>query len=75
MLADDTPMPAMDELMIGAWFANINTVRYMGALPVGANFHSGRTCGSTYVGWTGGYKIVLIHFPEQSPLDRLAFVY
>ena len=61
--ADDAPRPAMDELTIGGWLTNINTGSYMGALPVGANFYSGKTCGSTYVGWTGEYKIVLIHFP------------
>ena len=60
-----SPRPAMDELMIGGWFPNITTGRYMGALPAGADFHFGKTCGSVYVGWTGEYKIVLIHFPEQ----------
>ena len=58
----------MDEQMIGVWFTNINTGRYMpGALPIDSNFHCtcAETCGSTYIGWTGEYKLVLIHFPEQ----------
>ena len=71
--ADDTPRPAMDELMIGRrWMiTNINTGRYMGALPVGASFYSGQVRGSTYVGWTVEHKLVLVHFPEQqkSPLE------
>ncbi len=58
--ADDTP----NEPMIRG-ITNINTGKYMGALPVGALFHSGEVRGSTYVGWTTGYKLVLIHFPEQ----------
>ena len=62
--ADDGSMPAMDELKIDEWFTNINTGRYMGALPVGTNFHSGQVCGSTYVGWTSEYKPVLILFPQ-----------
>jgi hypothetical protein len=37
----------------------------MGALPVGVNFHSGQVRESTYVGWTAGHKLVLVHFPEQ----------
>ena len=37
----------------------------MGTLPVGAGFHCGQLRGSTYVGWTSGYKLVLVHFPEQ----------
>ena len=61
----DTPRPAADELMMGGWIPDINTGRYMGALPVGGSFHSGQVCGSTYVGWTVGYKLVLIHFPKQ----------
>ena len=63
--ADDAAKPAMDEFMIDRWFANIKTGRYRGMLPVGANFHSGKTCGSTYVAWTAEYKLVLIRFPEQ----------
>ena len=65
--ADDTPRLAMDELMIhrDSWLTNTNTGEYMGALPVGAGFHSGKTYGSTYVGWTMEYKLVLIHFSEQ----------
>ena len=55
----------MDEQMIGVRFTNINTGWYMGALPIDSNFHCAETCGSTYVGWTGEYKLVLIHFPEQ----------
>jgi WD40 repeat protein len=66
--ADDSPMPAMDELIIpwDSWFTNING-RYMGALPIGTNLYSytWKTCGSTYVGWTEEYQLVLIHFPEQ----------
>ena len=50
--------------MIGWWLTNIDTGRYMGALPVGVKFHSGKFCGSTYVGWTAGYKLVIVHFPE-----------
>ena len=64
-ISADAPRPAMDKQMIGWWLTDINTGRYMGALPVGANFHSGKTCGSTYVGWRGDYKLVLVHFPEQ----------
>ena len=58
-------MPAMDKPMTGGWLTNINTGRYMGALPVGVSFRCGQVRGSTYVGWTAGYKLVLIHFPEQ----------
>jgi hypothetical protein len=61
IVADDTPGP---EPMIGGWFTNINTGRYMGALPVGASFHPETLCGSTYVGWTGQHQLVRIHFPE-----------
>ena len=43
----------------------INTGRYMGALPVGSPRRSCKLCGSTFVGWTREYKLVLIHFPEQ----------
>ena len=57
---DDTPRP---EIMAW-WLTNING-RYMGALPVGVNFHSGQVCGSTYVGWTPEFKLVLVHFPEH----------
>ena len=60
-----TPSPAMDEPTIGALLTNINTGRYMGALPVDTHFYSGKVHGSTYVGWTGAYKLVLVHFPEQ----------
>ena len=63
--ADDTPGgPGADELMTSEWLPNIDTGRYMGALPVGANFHCGQVHGSIYVGWTAGYKLVLVHFPE-----------
>jgi hypothetical protein len=62
---DDTPMPVMDETMRGGWFTNLNTGRYMGALPVGAGISCGQVRGSTFVGWTAQYKLVLIHFPEQ----------
>ena len=55
----------MDELMTCGWLPNINTGRYMGALPVGVSFHSGQVRGSTYFGWTTRYKPVIIHFPEQ----------
>ena len=61
--ADDTSN-AMDEPMIGEWFTNFNTGRYMGALPVGASFYHGKIRGSTYVGWTSEYKLAIIHFPE-----------
>ena len=37
----------------------------MGALPVGVKFYSQKTCRSTYVGWTGEHKLVLVRFPEQ----------
>ena len=60
--ADDTPRP---EQMRAGWLTNIDTGRYMGALPVGFGFHSGQVRGYTYVGWTSGYKLVLVHFPEQ----------
>ena len=65
--ADGSPRPAMDELIIprDSWFTNINSGKYMGALPVGAKLHSRETCGSTYVGWTEEYQLVLIHFLEQ----------
>ena len=63
--ADDTLISATDKPMKGAWLINTSTVRYMGALPVGANFDAGKTCGSTYVGWTREYQLVLVHFPEQ----------
>ena len=43
----------------------INTGRYMGALPVGSPLRSCKLCGSTFVGWTREYKLILIHFPEQ----------
>ena len=62
---DDTPRPAMDKRVMGWWLPNINTGGYMGALPVGVNFHSGQIRGSTYVGWTSGFQLVLVHFPEQ----------
>ena len=55
----------MDEPTIGAWLTNINTGRYMGVLPVDTHLYSGKVHGSTYVGWTWTYKIVLVHFPEQ----------
>ena len=64
-IAADHPRPAIGELMIGGWLENMKTGRFMGALPVGVSFHSGRVCGSTYAGWTAGYKLVLIHFPED----------
>ena len=51
--------------MMGWWLTNINTGRYMGVLPAGVSFHSGQVRGYTYVGWTAGYKLVLVHFPEQ----------
>ena len=54
----------MDEQMIGSWLININTGRYMGALPVGAGLHSAILRGSTYVTWTLEHKLVLVHFPE-----------
>ena len=50
---------------IGAWFTNIDTGNCMGALPVGAYFHSVKLRASPLVGWTREYKPVLIHFPEQ----------
>ena len=60
------PHPQMaDEQMMGGWLTNLNTGRYMGALPVGVNFHSGQVRESTYVGWRADYKLVLVHFPEQ----------
>ena len=62
---DDTSMPAMDEVMRGGWFTNLNTGRYMGALPVGAGIHCGQVHGSTFAGWTAQSKLVLIQFPEQ----------
>ena len=58
--ADNAPKPAMDEPII-----DTNTGRYIGTLPVGVGFRSSQIRGSTYVGWTAGYKLVLIHFPEQ----------
>jgi hypothetical protein len=62
----NTPRPAMDEPMMAGWFTNTNTGRYMGALPVGANYYCGQVHGSTYVGWTLlGYEPVVVHFPEQ----------
>ena len=64
VVADDSSRPAMDELMMGGWLTNIDTNRYMGALPIGANFHLGQVRGSTYVGWTAGFKLILVHFPE-----------
>ena len=64
MQADDSPRPAMDEQTIGWWLINVNTGRYMGALPVGAGLRSAKLHGSTYVGWTSEYKLVLVHFPE-----------
>ena len=60
--ADDSPRPSMGKL---TWFINFNTGRYMGILPVGTSLHPGTLHGSTFVGWTGEYKLVLIHFPEQ----------
>ena len=62
--ADGTSRPVMDEQMIGTWLPNINTGKYMGALPVGVKFHCGQVCGSAYVGWTVENKLVLVHFPE-----------
>jgi hypothetical protein len=62
---DDTPRPSMDEPMRAGWFTNVDTGRYMGALPVGVSIHCGQVCGSTFVGWTTGFQLVLIHFPEQ----------
>ena len=61
--SDDAPQPAMNELMAEGWLTNIDTGRYMGALPVGVGFHCGQLRGYTYVGWTAGHKLVLIHFP------------
>ena len=58
----DTPR---DEPMIGGWLTNIKTGRFMGMLPVGPSFHSGHLRGSTYVGWTAAYRLVLVHLPEQ----------
>jgi WD40 repeat protein len=58
-----------DEPTIGGWLTNINTGRYMGALPVSVNFHSGHFHSSTYVGWTAVHKLVLVHFPEQLMLQ------
>jgi WD40 repeat protein len=63
---DDTPRPAMDEPMRAGWFTNVDTGRYMGALPAGVSIHSGQVRGSTFVGWTTtGFQLVLIRFPEQ----------
>ena len=64
---DGTSKPAMEEQMMDGWLTNINTGRYLGALPVGVNFHSGQICGSTYVGWTAGHKLVLVHFHQKKP--------
>ena len=63
--ADDSAMPAINKPMIRQWLTNINTGRYMGALPVDSYFDCGRVHGSTYFGWTAGYKLVIIHFPDQ----------
>ena len=63
--AGDAPGPTMDKPMIGGQLINVNTGRYMGALPLCACFRSGRLHGSTYVGWAAGYKLILVHFPEQ----------
>ena len=63
--ADNAPMPTMDGPMIWWWITNIDTGRYMGALPVGACFDCGQVRGYTYVGWTVEHKLVLIHFPQQ----------
>ena len=52
------------ELTIGGWLIDINTGRYMGALPAGMNFHLGQVRGSTYIGWTAAYKLVLVHFSQ-----------
>ena len=58
--------PAIDELTTAwGWLTNVNTGRYMGALPIGANFRFGQVRGSTYVGWTAVHTLVVIHFPEQ----------
>ena len=62
--ADDAPRLALDKLTIGRWLPNIDTGRYMGALPVGVNFHCWQVHGFTCVAWTAGFKLVLIHFPE-----------
>ena len=64
ILADDTPRLPMDEQMV-PWesrLTNINTGMF---IPVGAGFHCGKLRGSTYVGWTRRYQLVLIHFPER----------
>ena len=60
----ETPGPVIDELVRGGWLTNINTGKYMGALPVGANYHSVEVRGFIYVGWTTAHKLVLVHFPE-----------
>ena len=63
--ADDSANPAIHKQMIREWLTNSNTGRYMGALPVDAQFHYGQVRGSTYLGWTAGFQLVIIHFPEQ----------
>ena len=62
---DGFAKPAIDEPMIREWLTNIDTGSYMGALPVDARFHSGQVRGSIYFGWTAGFKLIIIHFPEQ----------
>ncbi|KAF8737477.1 hypothetical protein AX14_012776 [Amanita brunnescens Koide BX004] len=58
-------LAAMDEPMIRGRLTSINTGRYMGALPDDVHFHCGKLRGSTYIGWTTGFKLVIVHFPEQ----------
>ena len=59
-------MLEVDEPMIRGMLININTGRYMGSFPVGLSIHSGQVHGSTYAAWTTvGYRLVLIHFPDQ----------
>ena len=63
---DDPPSPATNELVTAReWLTNVDTGKYMGALPVGADFHWGHVYGFTYVGWTAAYQLVLVYFPEQ----------
>ncbi|KAF8712129.1 hypothetical protein AX14_013128 [Amanita brunnescens Koide BX004] len=65
LVADDAPRPAMDEPMIRGRLTSINTGRYMGALPDDVHFHCGHLRGSTYIGWTATFELVIAHFPEQ----------
>ena len=64
-VVDGSANPAINEPTIREWLTNINTGRYMGALPVDAHFHCGQVHGSTYLGWTARFELVIVHFPEQ----------